>query len=159
MTQSVKIINPNSQKLRLTDVRLMGGAQSYFAINIDGSPGPEQDNIDLGCRGQSLYFCSGADKSQFREPSFYRFGQHPGGFQWQSAIYSIAGLGAECEFSPEPGADREYGTGDTTLPYVIQGGLADRHRGNADDSCGVQGIFSCRCAAVGGWEFTGERHR
>src|SRR3984957_7380509 len=54
VTESVKIINSNNQKLHLTDVRLMGGAQSYFAINIDGSPGPEQDNIDLDA-GDSLY--------------------------------------------------------------------------------------------------------
>ncbi len=54
VTQSVKIINPNSQKLNLTDIRLMGGAQSYFSINIDGSPGPELTDIDLDA-GDSLY--------------------------------------------------------------------------------------------------------
>ena len=54
VTQSVKIINPNSQKLHLTDIRLMGGAQSYFAINIDGSPGPDVAGVDLDA-GDSLY--------------------------------------------------------------------------------------------------------
>ncbi len=54
VTQSVKILNPNSKKLHLDVVRLMGGAQSYFNLNIDGSPGPEQDNIDLDA-GDSLY--------------------------------------------------------------------------------------------------------
>ncbi|HLX67395.1 MAG TPA: hypothetical protein VKR41_10380, partial [Puia sp.] len=54
VTQSVKIINPNPQKLHLTDIRLMGGAQSYFAINIDGSPGPEVTGVDLDA-GDSLY--------------------------------------------------------------------------------------------------------
>lgn len=54
VTQSVKIINPNSQKLHLTDIRLMGGAQSHFAINIDGSPGPEVAGVDLDA-GDSLY--------------------------------------------------------------------------------------------------------
>src|SRR5580704_12164219 len=54
VTQSVKIINPNSQNLHLTDIRLMGGTQSYFAINIDGSPGPEVTGVDLAA-GDSLY--------------------------------------------------------------------------------------------------------
>src|SRR5579863_8903938 len=54
VTQSVKIINPNTQKLHLSDIRLMGGAQSYFAINIDGSPGPEVTGVDLAA-GDSLY--------------------------------------------------------------------------------------------------------
>src|ERR1700742_2535369 len=54
ITESVKVINPNNQKLHLTDIRLMGGTQSRFAINIDGSAGPEQDNIDLDA-GDSMY--------------------------------------------------------------------------------------------------------
>jgi hypothetical protein len=54
VTQSVKIINPNSQKLHLTDIRLMGGTQSYFTINIDGSPGPGVAGVDLDA-GDSLY--------------------------------------------------------------------------------------------------------
>ena len=54
ITQSVKIINPNNQRLRLTTVKLMGGNQSYFHINIDGIPGPEQDNLELEA-GDSLY--------------------------------------------------------------------------------------------------------
>src|ERR1700743_647940 len=54
ITEQVKIINPNDQKLRLSTVKLMGGAQSYFHINIDGSPGPEQGNIDLDA-GDSIY--------------------------------------------------------------------------------------------------------
>jgi len=54
ITGQVKIINGNDRKLRLSAVKLMGGAQSYFHINIDGSPGPEQDNIDLDA-GDSIY--------------------------------------------------------------------------------------------------------
>jgi hypothetical protein len=54
VTGSVKIINDNDQKLRLTAVKLMGGSQSFFHINIDGSPGPQQDNLELEA-GDSLY--------------------------------------------------------------------------------------------------------
>jgi hypothetical protein len=54
ITQFVKIINGNNQKLLLTDVKLMGGSQSYFSINIGGSPGPEQTNLALEA-GDSLY--------------------------------------------------------------------------------------------------------
>src|ERR1700744_805624 len=54
ITEQVKIINPNDRKLHLSAVKLMGGSQSNFHINIDGSPGPEQDNIDIGA-GDSLY--------------------------------------------------------------------------------------------------------
>ncbi|HXB06159.1 MAG TPA: choice-of-anchor Q domain-containing protein [Puia sp.] len=54
ITQFVKIVNDNNEKLRLSDVRLMGGSQSYFHLVIDGVAGPERDNIDLDA-GDSLY--------------------------------------------------------------------------------------------------------
>src|SRR5579872_696400 len=54
VTKSVKIINGNDKKLRLTAIKLMGGSQSYFAINIDGSPGPAAQDIELDA-GDSIY--------------------------------------------------------------------------------------------------------
>jgi hypothetical protein len=54
ITEGVKIFNENDQKLLLSDVKLMGGSNSYFAINIDGTPGPELTNLELEA-GDSLY--------------------------------------------------------------------------------------------------------
>jgi hypothetical protein len=54
VTEAVRIVNANNQKLRLSAIRLMGGSQSDFHLNIDGVAGPEQDNIDLDA-GDSLY--------------------------------------------------------------------------------------------------------
>ncbi|MES1159628.1 MAG: hypothetical protein ABUM51_02640, partial [Bacteroidota bacterium] len=54
ITEAVRIINNNDQKLRLSDVKLMGGSGSYFSINIDGSPGPEQQDLELDAN-DSLY--------------------------------------------------------------------------------------------------------
>jgi len=54
ITEFVKIVNLNNQKLRLSKVRLMGGSTSSFHLNIDGVAGPERDNIDLDA-GDSLY--------------------------------------------------------------------------------------------------------
>ena len=54
ITQSVRIINDNDQKLHLSSIRLMGGAQSSFHLNIDGTPGPEATNLDIAA-GDSLY--------------------------------------------------------------------------------------------------------
>jgi hypothetical protein len=54
ITEMVKIFNGNDQKLRLTDIKLMGGSQSSFSINVDGAAGPERDNIEVDA-GDSLY--------------------------------------------------------------------------------------------------------
>jgi len=47
ITQSFKIFNPNDQKLRLSNVQLMGGAASPFRLNVDGSPGINFSDIEI----------------------------------------------------------------------------------------------------------------
>jgi hypothetical protein len=54
ITQSVKIINQNNQKLMLSEISLAGGTVSAFKINIDGAPGPAANNIELAAN-DSLY--------------------------------------------------------------------------------------------------------
>lgn len=47
VTQSFKIINENSQKLRLSSVKLMGGNSSAYKINIDGVATGEARDVEL----------------------------------------------------------------------------------------------------------------
>ena len=47
ITQSFKIVNENNQKLRLTSVKLMGGPGSAYKINVDGTTGPEVNNLEI----------------------------------------------------------------------------------------------------------------
>ena len=54
ITQSFKIINENNQKLRLSSVKLMGGNGSAFKINVDGTIGPEADNLEINAN-DSIY--------------------------------------------------------------------------------------------------------
>jgi len=52
--QFFKIINENNQKLRLSSVKLMGGASSPYKINVDGIIGPEVNNLEIEAN-DSLY--------------------------------------------------------------------------------------------------------
>src|SRR5215831_3899596 len=54
ITQSFKIINDNNQKLRISSVKLMGGAASAYKINVDGTIGPEVTNLEIEAN-DSLY--------------------------------------------------------------------------------------------------------
>lgn len=54
ISQSFKIINDNNQKLRISSVKLMGGASSAYKINVDGTIGPEVTNLELEAN-DSLY--------------------------------------------------------------------------------------------------------
>jgi hypothetical protein len=54
VTQLFKIFNGNNGKLKLSSVKLAGGASSPFKINVDGLPGPEVNDIDIAAN-DSLY--------------------------------------------------------------------------------------------------------
>src|SRR5687768_14774401 len=58
ITQSFKIINENDQKLRLSSIKLMGGANSYFKINADGFTGPSVSNIEIEANDSVYVFVS-----------------------------------------------------------------------------------------------------
>jgi len=47
VTQSFKIINENNRKLRLNEVRLMGGTNSSYRMNVDGEAGVAAGNIEI----------------------------------------------------------------------------------------------------------------
>lgn len=53
-TQFLKIFNVNDQKLKLSSVELMGGASSFFKLNVDGVAGTRFTNIELEAN-DSLY--------------------------------------------------------------------------------------------------------
>jgi len=54
VTQSFKIINENNQKLKLSSVKLMGGAASFYTINADGFSGPTVNDLEIAAN-DSLY--------------------------------------------------------------------------------------------------------
>ncbi len=45
--RSFKIINENNQKLRVSSIKLMGGATSVYKMNVDGTPGVQFTNIEI----------------------------------------------------------------------------------------------------------------
>jgi len=52
--RSFTIINDNNQKLRLSSIKLMGGASSVYIINVDGTPGTQFTDLELEAN-DSLY--------------------------------------------------------------------------------------------------------
>ena len=54
VTKQLKLFNINDQKLRLSNVQLMGGSNSFFKMNVSGTPGTQFSNIEME-NGDSLY--------------------------------------------------------------------------------------------------------
>jgi hypothetical protein len=58
VTKQVKIINNNDQKLLISDISLVGGKNSAFILNINGSPGPSSSNLTLDADDSIYLFIS-----------------------------------------------------------------------------------------------------
>lgn len=122
ITGQIKIINPNDQKLHLSAVKLMGGAQSFFHINIDGSAGPELENIDLDA-GDSLYvFVAVEIDPQSANLPFVVQDSIQVAFNGTQQYIQLEAWGQNAHF-----LNNQVLTGNTTwdnkLPYVILGSL------------------------------------
>ena len=58
ITQSFKIFNANDQKLRLSNVQLMGGSSSFFKINVDGVAGTSFNDIEINANDSIYVFAT-----------------------------------------------------------------------------------------------------
>src|SRR6476661_2688734 len=54
VTQAIKVFNLNDQKIILSNIKLAGGSNSPFKINIDGAAGPSSNDIEMKAN-DSLY--------------------------------------------------------------------------------------------------------
>src|ERR1044071_6640599 len=58
VTQFLLIHNDNKQKLLLNSVSVSGGAGSFFKINVDGTPGPQVNDIEINGNDSVFVFVS-----------------------------------------------------------------------------------------------------
>lgn len=57
-TTSFKIYNPQSQKIKLSSVRLGAGSNSYFALNVDGFKGNNIENVEIAPNDSIFVFAT-----------------------------------------------------------------------------------------------------
>ncbi|MEI8053705.1 MAG: hypothetical protein WCH52_08155 [Bacteroidota bacterium] len=58
ITQSFKIFNTNNQKLLLSSIKLMGGNNSFYKININGIPSAQLNDIEIEANDSIYVFVS-----------------------------------------------------------------------------------------------------
>lgn len=121
-TQSVKIINPNNQKLLLNDVKLMGGSNSVFKINIDGNSTLEAGNIELEPNDSIYVFVSVLINPNNNNLVFILQDSIQISFNGNQRYIQLQAYGQNAHFFN----NKEISTNTTwpnDLPYVILGGL------------------------------------
>jgi len=122
ITEAVKIVNNNNQKLRLSDVKLMGGSGSYFTINIDGSPGPEQGGLELEANDSLYLFVAVTIRPGSSNLPFIVQDSIQVSFNGNQKYIQLQAWGQNAHFLRNE-TIRGNTTWDNTLPYVILGGL------------------------------------
>src|SRR5579871_4460325 len=122
ITQPVKIINSNNQKIKLTSVRLMGGANSVFKINIDGASTTEADNIELDANDSIYVFVAVYINPSTANLPFILQDSIQVAFNGKQQYIQLQAWGQNAHFMRN-----QVITSNTIwpndLPYVIQGGL------------------------------------
>lgn len=122
VTQNFTIVNPNDRKLRLQTVRLMGGSNSPYKINIDGIASTEVHDVEINA-GDSVYvFVSvTVDPSSSHIP-FIVSDSILIGYNGNERYVQLEAYGQNAHFLKNYVIDADA-TWENDLPYVVSGGL------------------------------------
>lgn len=122
VTQSFKIFNSNNQSLRLSNIKLMGGASSAFKINVDGTPGASFSNVEL-LPNDSLYvFVSVAINPNTANLPFVVQDSILVNFNGNSRFLQLQAYGQNANFFRNRHITKDS-TWKSDLPFVILGGV------------------------------------
>ncbi len=122
VTQSFKISNSNNQKLRLSSVKLMGGAASSYKMNVDGVATTEASGIEIEANDSVYVFVQvNVDQASGNLPFIIRDSIQIS-YNGNDRVVQLEAWGQNAHFFREKviSADETW-TND--LPYVIQGHL------------------------------------
>ncbi|MGZ5221321.1 MAG: hypothetical protein ACXWC7_14630, partial [Chitinophagaceae bacterium] len=122
VTQSFKIINDNNQKLRLSSVKLMGGAGSKYKMNVDGVATAEANGIEIDANDSVYVFVQvNVDPNSDGLPFIIRDSIQVS-YNGNNELVQLEAWGQNAHFL----RNKEVITNETwtnDLPYVIQGYL------------------------------------
>jgi hypothetical protein len=122
VTQSFKIFNNNNQKLRLSQVKLSGGASSPFKINIDGTSSALVNDIEIDANDSLYVFVQvNVNPSGARLP-FVLTDSIQIDYNGNTQFVQLQAYGQNAIFLKNAKLTTSQ-TWDRTLPFVIIGGL------------------------------------
>lgn len=122
ITQSFKIFNTNNQKLLLSQVKIMGGSQSPFKININGIAANQLDNIQIAANDSIYVFVSVTINPNSENLPFIVSDSISINYNGNQKLVQLQAYGQNAHF-----LNHEIIEGNVTwtndLPYVILGSL------------------------------------
>ena len=122
ITQFFKIINNNNQKLKLGTVSLKGGSASAFKINVDGTTGPQVNELEMDANDSIYVFVSVTINPNLANLPFVIRDSIEISYNGNRRLVQLEAWGQNANFLRS-----RIITGNTTwtntLPYVILGSL------------------------------------
>ena len=122
ITKSFKIINQNNQKLLLSEIKLIGGTQSPFRININGTAAIQLNNIEIDANDSMYVFVAITINPTQQNLPFIISDSIKINYNGNDKFVQFQAYGQNAHF-----LNNENITGNVTwqndLPYVILGSL------------------------------------
>jgi len=120
--RTMKIINENNQKLRLSSLKLMGGASSAFKMNVDGIAGWQFSNLEINANDSLYVFVQVNVNPNTANLPFVIRDSIEVSYNGNDKLVQLEAWGQNAHFF----RDRVINTNETwnnDLPYVILGSL------------------------------------
>lgn len=122
VTQSLKIFNQNNQKLRLSNLKLMGGTASAFKMNVDGTPGTNFTNIEIEPNDSVYVFVSVSINPGTSNLPFIMSDSIQVNYNGNNRFVQLQAYGQNANFLRNRRITKDS-TWSSTLPFVILGGV------------------------------------
>ena len=122
ITKSFKIINENDQKLRLSKVKLMGGATSAYKMNVNGSATSEVNDLEIAANDSIYIFVSVSINPNAANLAFVVSDSILISYNSNNRLVQLQAYGQNANFLTNRVITGSVNWS-TALPYVILGGL------------------------------------
>jgi hypothetical protein len=122
ITQQVRVINPNDQKLLIREISLVRGAGSPFILNVNGTPGPVVANVTLEANDSLYLFISVYIRPDAKPAAFILQDSIRIHYNDQDLFIRLSAWGQNAHFLNNEEVSGEV-SWPNDLPYVISGNL------------------------------------
>ena len=122
VTQSFKIRNDNNQKLKISGIRLSGGATSSYQLNIDGQAIAAASNIELAANDSLYVFVKVTINPNITNLPFIVRDSIKVEFNGNTKLVQLQAYGQNARFLRNQKISSNT-TWNNQLPYVILGGI------------------------------------
>lgn len=159
VTQGIKIINNNDQKLKLATVSLAGGLASPFKLNIDGAAVPQMNDIEIEAKDSIYVFVIASINQSTNNLPFIVQDSILLSYNGNKRYIKLSAWGQNAHFLKNKIIDANT-TWTNDLPYVILGGLQVKENATLSIEKGVR-VYAHADAPIlvdGTLKVTGEKY-